>query len=202
MKAVLYFTLGENSLKWQKSLSLLKLACLLHSKQVEMSKQSIINSETQLREAARALWKEDADVRWRWKEWEPRADRGIDAIGETVLDGRRTVFLVEFKLSPGARDVEALAKRRGGNLLLIAPNISDTLLNLCRERGISCADLNGRQWLRAKGLLADRQPARKKFRAALTPPDPFSLKSARLVRALLSRPDYLWSPENWSSRPG
>ena len=120
MKAVLYFTLGENSLKWQKSLSLLKLACLLHSKQVEMSKQSIINSETQLREAARALWKEDADVRWRWKEWEPRADRGIDAIGETVLDGRRTVFLVEFKLSPGARDVEALAKRRDVHGALLA----------------------------------------------------------------------------------
>ena len=100
-----------------------------------MSKQSIISSETQLREAARALWKGDADIRWRWKEWEPRADRGIDALGETVLDGRRTVFVVEFKLSPGARDVEALAKRKGGNLLLIAPNISDTLLNLCRERG-------------------------------------------------------------------
>jgi len=158
-----------------------------------MSKQSIINSEAELREAVCTLWKGDPDIQWHWKDWEPRANRGIDAIGETVLDRRRTVFLVEFKLNPGARDVEALAKRRGGNPLLIAPNISDTLLNLCRHRRISCLDLNGRQWLRAKGLLVDRQPIKKKFRATITPPDPFSLKSTRLVRALLSRPDYLWS---------
>jgi len=169
-----------------------------------MSKQQTITSEQQLRDAVRDLWAKDTAFDWRWKEWEPRRDRGIDAIGELVLDGRRVTFLVECKLNPGARDVEALSEERGRRpLLLIAPNISDTLLDLCREKEISCADLNGRVWLRAKGLVVDRQPSQKgRFRAALTPPDPFSLKSSRLARSLLNRPDYLWSQKELVERTG
>ncbi len=160
-----------------------------------MSNQSAITSEAQLQEAARTLWPEGSALTWRWKKAEAGRDRDIDAICQATLDGRGTTFLVEFKLNPGARDVESLAERKGQkSLLLIAPRISESLAQLCRDKGISCADLNGRVWLRAKGLLVDRSPTQKpSFRSAITPPDLFSPKSSRLVRSLLNRPDYLWT---------
>jgi len=84
-------------------LSLLKLYSLLHSKQWQMNKRQIITASNSLRDAVRDLWAKGAVFDWRWKEWEPRQDRGIDAIGELILDGRRVPFLVEFRLNPGAR---------------------------------------------------------------------------------------------------
>ena len=98
-----------------------------------MSEQTIIKTEAQLREAIHALWAEDATLNWRWKEWQPRHERGLDAIGELALDKRRITFGVEFRLNPAARDVEFLAKQKYSHpLLLIAPNISATLARLCR----------------------------------------------------------------------
>ena len=159
-----------------------------------MSKQRTITTEAQLREAVRTLWAEDSALDWRWKDWEPRRDRGIDAIGELVLDKRRITFAVEFKLNPAARDVEFLAHQKHQHpLLLIAPNISETLARLCREKGVSCADLNGRLWLRTEGLLVERDAKQPNFRPAIASPDPFSVKSSRLVRALLSHRDREWS---------
>lgn len=159
-----------------------------------MSKQNTITSETQLRDAVRDHWAQDAALNWRWKEWEPRPERGIDAIGELILDGRRITFAVEFKLNPSARDVEFLAKQKHPHpLLLIAPNISETLARLCREKGLSCADLNGRLWLRTKGLLVERDAKKPRFRPAAATPDPFSAKSSRLARTLLSHRDRKWS---------
>ena len=96
-----------------------------------MSEQKTIKTEAQLREAVRALWAEDSVLNWRWKEWQPRHERGLDAIGELALDKRRITFGVEFKLNPAARDVEFLAKQKHPYpLLLIAPNISATLARL------------------------------------------------------------------------
>jgi len=168
-----------------------------------MSKQNTIVTEAQLREAVRALWAEDSTLNWRWKEWQPRHERGIDAIGELVLDKRRITFAVEFKLNPAARDVEFLAKQKHPYpLLLIAPNISETLARLCRERGLNCADLNGRLWLRTKGLLVERDAKSPRFRPAVAPPDSFSVKSSRLARTLLCHRDREWSHKELVERTG
>jgi hypothetical protein len=168
-----------------------------------MSKQKTITTEAQLREAVRALWADDAALTWRWKEWEPRRERRIDAIGELILDGRRFVFEVEFKLNPAARDVELLAKQRQQRpLLLIATNISPTLARLCREKGVNYADLNGRLWLRTKGLLVEREAKNQRFRSSITLPDAFSVKSSRLVRTLLSQRGREWSHKELVKRTG
>jgi hypothetical protein len=107
------------SLKYR--LSLLKTWSLLRSKQRLMSEQRTITSEAQLREAVRTLWEEDSALNWHWKEWQPHQERGIDAIGELILDKQRVTFAVEFKLNPAARDVELLArKKQRYPLLLIA----------------------------------------------------------------------------------
>jgi hypothetical protein len=168
-----------------------------------MSKQKTITTEAQLREAVRALWAEDSALNWRWKKWQPRRERGIDAIGELVLDKRRITFGVEFRLNPAARDVEFLAKQKHPHpLLLIAPNISATLARLCRERGLSCADLNGRLWLRTEGVLIERDAKQTRFRPAVAEPDVFSVKGSRLVRTLLSHRDREWSHKELVERTG
>jgi hypothetical protein len=168
-----------------------------------MSKQKTITTEAQLREAVRSHWTAEAGLNWRWKEWQPRRERGIDAIGELLLDKRRITFGVEFKLNPAARDVEHLARQKHPHpLLLIAPSISETLARLCREKGLSCADLNGRLWLRTEGLLIERDAKQLRFRPAVASPDVFSVKGSRLVRALLSHRDREWTHKELVERTG
>lgn len=177
---------------------------LLLSRTLALSKQKTISTEAQLRQAAKGLLEADALLRWRWKAFELKRERGADALLELTLDGRRLVFEVEFKLTPSAREVERLAERGGTRPgLLIAPSLSDVLVQHCRERGLSCVDLNGRQWIRAEGVLVDRRPSEdRRYRPPLLPPDVFQAKSSRLVRALLSQPDRTWSQGELGERTG
>jgi hypothetical protein len=170
-----------------------------------VSKIKLIKSEVELQEAARELLAEDDVLHWRWKSKEQRRGRGIvDAVLELTLDERRYGFDTEFKLSPTASDLDRLVERKGSRpLLLIAPHLSDPLASHCRERGINCLDLNGRLWLRAEGLLVERQPtAANRFRPAIVPPDVFSLKSVRLVRTLLTHPGRVWTHRQLVERTG
>ena len=84
-----------------------------------------------------------------------------------------------------------------------APSLSEVLVQHCRERGLSCLDLNGRQWIRAKGVIVDRKPSQdRRYRPTLLPPDAFQPKSSRLVRALLSHPDRTWTQGELRERTG
>lgn len=163
-----------------------------------MSKHRAIQSETELRQTARELLGPDAGLAWRWLESEP-----VERL-ELKLDGRRLVFEVEFQLAPGAREVDRLAERSDSRpSLLVAASLSETLVNRCRERGVSCLDLNGRLWVRADGILVDRYPdAVRRFRPATPIPDVFQPKSSRLARALLSQPDREWTQTELGERTG
>jgi len=168
-----------------------------------MSKLNTITTELQLREAIRQQWAEEKAFHWRWKEWEPQRGHGIDALGELILDNRRSFFAVEFKLNPSARDVEFLSRKTHRYpVLLIAPKISESLARLCQEKGLSCADLNGRLWLRGDGLLIDREAKETCFRPPVFVPDPFSIKSSRLVRTLLSHGGRKWTHKELVERTG
>ena len=176
----------------------------MFSKTFNLSKNKTITTEVQLREAAREALEQDKVLHWRWKAFEPRPEREIDALLELILDRRRLVFEVEFKLTPSSRAVESVAKQPGKKpKLLIAPSLSEVLVQHCRSHGISCLDLNGRQWIRAEGLVVDRHPSEeRRFRPALLPPDPFQPKSSRLVRALLAQHDRRWTQKELRERTG
>ncbi len=98
------------------------------------------------------------------------------------------------RLHPSARDFIQL-KGQGKNvpLLLAAPYLSESLVEQCREQGISCLDLNGRLYLRHRGLLVDRASKEKRFRGAEPEPALFAAKSSRVARALLSSPKAGWT---------
>jgi hypothetical protein len=145
---------------------------------------------------------QDEILRWCWKTFEPKPE--MDALLELSLDRRKLVFEVEFKLTPSSRAVEGVAKRPGQRpKLLIAPSLSEVLVQHCRTHGLSCLDLNGRQWIRAEGLVVDRHPSEeRRFRPAQLPPDPFQPKSSRLVRALLAHRDRHWTQKELREQTG
>ncbi len=180
------------------------MVSLLLSKTLTLSKQKTISTEAQLRQAAKEALEGDALLHWSWKAFGLKRERLADALLELNVDGRRLVFEVEFKLTPSAREVQRLAERGGTHPgLLIAPSLSEVLVEHCRERGLSCVDLNGRQWIRAEGVLVDRKPSvDRRYRPLLLPPDAFQPKSSRLVRALLSQPDHTWSQGELGERTG
>jgi Winged helix-turn-helix DNA-binding/Transcriptional regulator, AbiEi antitoxin, Type IV TA system len=169
-----------------------------------LSKNRTITTEAQLREAAKEALEQDEVLRWRWKALAPRPQRDIDALLELSLDRRKLVFAVECKLTPSSRSIEGLAKRVGQRpKLLVAPSLSELLVQHCRKQGISCLDLNGRQWIRAEGLVVDRRTSgQRRFRPPQLPPDPFQPKSSRLLRALLAHGDRRWTQKELRERTG
>lgn len=119
-----------------------------------------------------------------------------DFVAEVDVDGKVHRFGLECKLRPAVRDVEKLAARGGNGWspLLATVRATDSLIEHCKRLGVSCLDLNGRVWLRAKGVLVDRDApwGAVLFRTAEAPVNVFSLKGSRLARALLAFPGRQW----------
>src|SRR5205823_9104806 len=79
-------------------------------------------------------------------------------------------------------------------LLLVTPQLSHRILDFCEQRGISAIDLNGRTYLRAPGLLVEREAVKgRNYRFELEPRNIFVGKSCQIVRTLLTDRDRSWS---------
>ena len=105
----------------------------------------------------------------------------------------------EAGFGDGNQDTLACGKPK----LLIAPSLSEVLVQHCRMHRVNCLDLNGRQWIRAEGVVVDRRPIeQRQFRPAQTAPDPFQPKSSRLVRALLANRERHWTQKELRERTG
>lgn len=119
-----------------------------------------------------------------------------DLFADVELDGRSNRFQVICKLRPSVRDVDALKAQtlHDGQHLLATVKASNSLIEHCKKRKISCLDLNGRIWLRSQGLLIEQQESYgpTQYRTADPPVNPFSLKGSRLARVLLSYPGRKW----------
>ncbi|TFH13374.1 MAG: hypothetical protein E4H02_11930 [Lentisphaerales bacterium] len=119
-----------------------------------------------------------------------------DFVAEVNVDGKIHRFDVACKLRPSVKDVEKLAERAvsGTAPLLATVQATRSLVQHCKRLGVNCLDLNGRIWLRAKGVLVDRETSRGpvQYRTGEAPVNPFSLKGSRLARVLLSFPERQW----------
>jgi hypothetical protein len=78
--------------------------------------------------------------------------------------------------------------------VIFAPTISPRVAEILRTQGVGYADRAGNCWLRSPHdhLLIERQGFRGERQATPAAADPFSTKSSRIVRALLSRPKKGW----------
>ncbi len=156
------------------------------------SKNSNIRSEQELLYHFRELLIADPDLKWTYFQ---DANDHDDGCVQLLLDGRRLEYQVEFKLKPSIPELERIATRQHAiATLLVAPNLTKRVLQFCKAKQLSCIDLNGRAWLRAKELLVDRHalPGRT-FSHHLEPRNIFTGKSGRIVRSLLTNRDQVWT---------
>lgn len=119
---------------------------------------------------------------------------------EAEVSGRSVSFAAECILNPTISSLAHVDASRAGNRypLLVTVRLSDSLLRECRERAVSCLDLNGRAWIKAPGFLIERNiPSFSvQYRLAESEIRFFSPKSTRLTRALLSYPDRVWRQQD------
>lgn len=146
-----------------------------------------IESKDQLYEQFVAQTAEERD----W-EWELSAQSPPDLV--LHIDGLRRVFELKAIVNHHDLKLEEFARKRDKAVLLLVPKLTGRFLEKCKKHGVSVMDLNGRAWIRDKGILIDRAtvPGRR-FRTSKHPSNIFEGKSERLVRTLLTDRDREWT---------
>jgi hypothetical protein len=125
----------------------------------------------------------------------------------TGPDNRRVDFFVETRPQLTPQTALAVFQRLrwvppDGLLLVCAPSVSPRVAELCREEGVSYLDGVGNCRIVAPGLficVSGRPNRRASLKAAV---DPFSRKSSRVVRALLTHPDQGWQVQQLARQAG
>jgi len=119
------------------------------------------------------------------------------------LDGQHHAFELRYELAPSAQGLSRWFASVADRSLLVVPHLTPALLAACRKVRLSAADLNGRLYLRAPGLLVEL-PALggRHFRFEQEPRNVFVGKSTRIVRALLTDPTRQWRQAELAARAG
>lgn len=163
-------------------------------KTTDPSKQADIRYESELVHHFRQLVDADPDLRW---EAPPDAPtQGRFEWVELRLDDRSQRFKTVYSIKPSVPELESLLAdwKDPEPPLLIAPELSPRVLELCHRKQLAAVDLNGRAYIRAAGILVDRRPLPgRDFRFQLEPRNVFVGKSASIIRILLTDRDRVWS---------
>jgi hypothetical protein len=162
-------------------------------KLIDSSNKSVVRHELELAHHFRQLIGDDAELCWSIPQTEHAQDRLSEV--ELKLDGRSHRFEPIYRLKPAIPELESILKHwtDSSPALLVVPELTGRILEFCRLKRLAVVDLNGRAYVRAKGLLVDRQalPGRN-FRFELEPRNVFVGKSARIIRSLLTDRDRVW----------
>ena len=160
----------------------------------DFSKQADIRYESELVDHFRQLIDADPDLQWQVPPRAP-ADSRLKWV-RLRLDDRSQRFKAVYSLKPSLPELESLLAqwKDPEPPLLIAPELSPRVLDLCQRKRLAAVDLNGRAYIRAAGILVDRRalPGRY-FRFQLEPRNVFVGKSARIIRTLLTDRERTWS---------
>ncbi len=167
----------------------LRNAVFLVRKIREMRQIESIRTDADLIATAAETLRRESDLSWRVET--PRSASGSAApIVHLGIGGFDLAFQGHFKIRPTAALIDELKGRASENTppLLVSPRLTDRFVELCRNAGVACVDLNGRVWIKRGTVLVDRSPSpdRERVVAAKSEPDLFFGKSSRLARALLS----------------
>lgn len=125
-----------------------------------------------------------------------------DETAEVRLEakGEKAVLPIQPLLHPSRKWLSTASDPRHQKRLLLSPHLPEALAADLRAAGLCHADLNGRLFIQTPWLVIDRRPAATRFRNPESAPDAFSLKTSRLVRALLSDRDREWTQEELTTR--
>jgi hypothetical protein len=122
-----------------------------------------------------------------------------EVVSELRLEaaGQRLILLILPRLNPSRK---LLGQRLELGDILLCPHLPDLLAEDLRRAGINHADLNGRLFIKAPFLLLDRDAKTNRYRNPTSAPNLFTLKTSRLIRALLSQRDVVWTQEALTAR--
>jgi len=149
------------------------------------------------------LFANERDLHWRLPPGVSPSER-ISWV-ELKLDDRAIRFRPVYALTPGVPELRSQLTQWADSKppLLIAPELRPPILRFCREARLAALDLNGRAYIRAPGVLIDRQrlPGRN-FKFEFEPRNVFVGKSVRIVRSLLSDRGRVWTQKEIVGRTG
>ncbi len=156
--------------------------------------EHIIHSETELIDALRKTLDKNVFHILNVNRLSPQ-ERTV-LILKAEIEGHSSTFIGESKLIASVSTLERIKTSAQGAKypLLVTVRLSESLVYQCRQRKISCLDLNGRAWIKAPGLLIDRNvpPSSVRYRLAEPEIQFFSPKSTRIARTLLHSPSRTW----------
>jgi hypothetical protein len=193
------FLLSSKNYIFGKNLDiLLKKVFLLASKNMISREKISIRHETELAYQFAELVAQDT----RLKDFEVIRRLQKDE-AKLSLDGKTYQFDLHYLLVPSIAEIPNVELGAKSQPLLVVPKVSELFLDACRQKEVSVADLNGRIYLRGRGLLVSlsRLPGRN-FRFELEPRNVFVGKSVRIVRSLLSDSEKLWRQSELVERTG
>lgn len=162
-------------------------------KNTDSSKQADIRHESELVRYFRDLIDSDPDLRWQTPAESPDVPLPWVELG---LDDRSQRFKPLYILKPSIPELESLLAdwNQPDPPLLVVPELSLRVLDLCRQKRLAVIDLNGRAYIRVTGLLVDRRPLPgRDFRFLQEPRNVFDGISARIIRTLLTDRDRTWT---------
>jgi hypothetical protein len=137
-------------------------------------------------------------------------NKTVDFILNVLVSGKPTKFIVEVKSQGEPRMIRMATAQIQTYLqadpnaygILVAPYLSDTSRQICKDAGIGCIDLAGNAFLSFKKIYIDRSGIPNPFPAARLSKSVFSPKSSRILRVLLSDPTKRWYVEEISQAAG
>lgn len=177
---------------------LIKIPFLPVSKNVKTSKEAVIRTTSELA-AEFGRFVEDKSRLEGLEFFPPHGPK----LAEVAFDGSKHDFTLRYELAPSAQEILRWFVDEADRLLLVVPHLTPALLDACRKSRISAADLNGRLYLRAPGLLVELPAlSGRRFRFEQEPRNVFVGKSVRIVRALLADPHRPWRQAELVTRTG
>ena len=166
-----------------------------------LNKSAVIRHESELIYHFRQLINDEPELKWQIPP-EASVPNRLSWLALT-LDGHTHRFKPVYSLKPSIPELESIiAAWKDSDLpLLVVPELSSRVLDLCREKRLAAIDLNGRAYLRAEGLLVDRRSLHgRDFRFELEPRNVFVGKSSSIIRSLLTDRDRVWIQSELLSR--
>ena len=146
------------------------------------------------------------------QEFQNQGDAGVSARAVALADGRAELrFEAQYqkhildvwpRLNPSRKLLQAKAEAGNKPVLLLCPHLPDALAADLRSAGINHADLNGRLFVKTPSFLLDRSPKSNAYRNPGAELNPFTLKSSRVVRVLLSHREQEWTQADLETRTG
>ena len=134
----------------------------------------------------------------------------IDTVVSALVSGKPTKFIIEVKSKGEPRFARMAAAQIRSYLqnfknsygIFIAPYLSNTSMQICKEAGIGCIDLAGNAYIAFKNIFIARSGVPNPFPDTRLSKSVFSPKSSRILRVLLSDPSKRWYVEDISLEAG